>query len=159
MRKSFAAFAFAAFVFAQPAAAVTFPSLTTIYVIAGVKDSGSGSQLGHATVIQCSNVSGATADIRFLLLSADGTVIAFNTAAGVPHGGTVVRSTHNTAAYSTETFLLGAAGAALDARVLNIESTQSGVFCTAAIIDASIANPDGVTPHIIRINPHPGAME
>jgi hypothetical protein len=33
------------------------------------------------------------------------------------------------------------------------------VFCTAAIIDASLSGPVGVTPHIVRINPHPGSLE
>jgi hypothetical protein len=40
-----------------------------------------------------------------------------------------------------------------------IESLRSRVFCTAAIIDASLQNPVGVKPHIIRVNPRPGSVE
>jgi hypothetical protein len=56
----------------QPASAVTFPSLTTIHVGTGVSDSGSAFELGDATVFQCSNVSGFTANIRILLLHENG---------------------------------------------------------------------------------------
>jgi hypothetical protein len=160
MRKSFAAFAFAAVALAQPASAVTFSQLTTIYIISGAKDSGGGANVGHATTVQCSNVSGVAANIRFLLLGPTGSVFAFLTRASVPHGATVTVSTHATLAYTTnESQLLGAGGAILDAGALNIESTQSGVFCTASIIDASVADPEGFSLHLIRINPHPGAVE
>ena len=49
--------------------AVTFPSLTTIYVGSGVYDSGGGAHLGSATTFHCSNVSGVTATIRFHVLN------------------------------------------------------------------------------------------
>jgi hypothetical protein len=158
MKTYLAAIALAA-ALAQPAAATTFPALTTIYVATGVKDTGGVSNAGAATAIQCSNVSGVTTSIRFLLLDASGAVIAFNTAENVAHGATVERSTHSTVAYTNETFLLGSAGATISSGVLNIESTQSGVFCTAAIIDAAAAVPDGVSLHLVRINPHPGSVE
>ena len=74
MRKSFAALVFAALALAQPAASITFPELTTIYVGTGVRDSGGGPDVGIATAFQCSNVSGATAEVRFLVLDRDGTV-------------------------------------------------------------------------------------
>jgi hypothetical protein len=43
--------------------------------------------------------------------------------------------------------------------VLNVESTQSGVFCTAAIIDAELGPNYGSSPHLVRVNPHPGTVE
>jgi hypothetical protein len=115
--------------------------------------------VGYATAVQCSNVSGVTTDIRFLLLSNNGGVIAFNTAFNVPHGGTVERATHGVAAYESEVRLLGDGGAFINSTVLNIESLQSGVFCTAAIIDAATVRPDGHSLHLVRINPHPGTVE
>jgi hypothetical protein len=158
MKTHLAAFALAA-TLAQPAAAVTFPGLTTIYVMAGVKDSGNiAENVGVATAIQCSNVSGVTTDIRFLVLSATGSVLGSSTAMNVPHGWTIERSTHLTAAFTSEGPPL-IAGIPLSSGVVNIESLQSGVFCTAAIIDASTVAPDGVTPHIVRVNPHPGTVE
>lgn len=50
---------------AQPASAITFSALTTIYVGTGVQDSGTGPNTGIATVFQCSNVSGRAAVLRF----------------------------------------------------------------------------------------------
>ena len=155
MKKYLAAVAFVA-ALVQPASAITFSQLTTIYVITGVKDSGSAANQGHATAFQCSNVSGVSATIRFLILSDSGVVLASKTDNNVPHGFTIERSTHLTSSYNNETQLLEGR---LSAGVANIESTQSDVFCTAAIIDAAAANPVGVNPHIIRVNPHPGSVE
>jgi hypothetical protein len=157
MRKHLLSIA-AACVLAAPTMATTFPSLTTIYVVTGIKDNGGTSSVGTATAIQCSNVSGVTTTIRFLTLSATGVVLDSTTADDVAHGATIEVSTHNTNAYTNETASL-IAGIVLSSGVLNIESLQSGVFCTAAIIDASLSNPVGITPHIIRINPHPGSVE
>ena len=53
MKKYLAGLALAA-AFAQPAAAVTFPTLTTIYVGSGVFDDGGAAATGEATSIHCS---------------------------------------------------------------------------------------------------------
>ena len=52
---------------AAPASAITFSSLTTIYIGSGVRDNGGVSHAGTATTFHCSNVSGASAQIRFLV--------------------------------------------------------------------------------------------
>ena len=145
-------------VVATPALATTFPSLTTIYIVTGVKDSGDAMNVGVAMAVQCSNVSGVTTTVRFLVLNFNGAVLNSVTHANVTHGDTIEHSTHSTNAYSNESTNL-IPGTILSAGVLNIESLQSGVFCTAAIIDASAAAPEGVTPHIVRVNPHPGSVE
>src|SRR5688572_4086575 len=99
MRKSFAAFAFAVFALAQPASAVTFPTLTTIYVGTGVRHNGGADNTGTATVFHCSNVSGTFANVRFLVLSQSG---AFEASVEVlfAHGMTHAVSTHFTNAYA-----------------------------------------------------------
>jgi hypothetical protein len=43
--------------------------------------------------------------------------------------------------------------------VVNIESTQSGVFCTAEVLDAAASAPTGIARHLVRVNPHPGTVE
>ena len=53
---------------AQPASATTFPTLTTIYVGSGVYDDGSANDVGEATSVHCSNVSGVSVDVRVLIL-------------------------------------------------------------------------------------------
>ena len=47
----------------------------------------------------------------------------------------------------------------LNGGVVNIESTQSGVFCSAVTIDAAAISPDGVPLRLVRVNPHPGTVE
>jgi hypothetical protein len=152
---SFAAL-FAALSTAQPASAITFPKLTTIYVIAGVVNSADGPNVGIATAFQCSNVSGVLADIRFLALDASGSMLDF-ALLPVAHGATIHVSTHGTMVYASEIPLI--AGTALNSGVVNIESTQSAVFCTAAVVDAAAPAPGGISPHIVRVNPHPGTVE
>ena len=156
MKSYLAALALAA-TFAQPAAATTFPSLTTIYVVSGVLDNGGDSDTGLATTIVCSNVSGVTTNIRLLLLNSAGAVLATENRINVVHGATIQQSTHHTALYDNEeSFDSGT----VNAGVINIESLQSGVFCTAHVVDASSdLVPNGLDLHMVRVNPHPGTVE
>ena len=72
---------------AQPAAAITFPKLTTIYVGAGAFDDSSlPDNVGTSTVVICSNVSGVTANIRVLMIDSNGIVRGSLTGTGVAHG-------------------------------------------------------------------------
>ena len=130
MKTYFAAVALAA-TLAQPASAMTFPTLTTIYVGSGVRDEGGAVNAGIATGFNCSNVSGVAAQVRFLVLGLNG-FIAADVTATIPHGATRFASTHLEATFSRDFDL--ATGAIQGA--VNIESTQSGVFCNAMITDA-----------------------
>jgi len=153
MKTTLTAIALAA-TLAQPASAITFPSLTTIYVGAGVTDDGGVDNAGIATTFICSNVSGVTTSIRFLVLSPSGAVVGSSTFGTVPHGGTVTLATH-----ATSTFLESLMSTGQVAQgVVNIESLQSGVFCTAFVVDGF--DPVDMAPlHLVRINPHPGTVE
>jgi len=155
MNKYLAAAALAA-ALAQPATAITFPSLTTIYVGTGVKDSGSANEAGVATAFQCSNVSGASAQLRFLLLDRFGMVIGSFTTV-VPHGDSEGASTHSTVFFLEDAVI--APGVLIDRGTVNIESTQSGVFCQAYITDAATSVPNVVQLDLVRVNPHPGTVE
>jgi hypothetical protein len=139
---------------AQPASAITFSSLTTIYVGAGVTDSGDPEDLGIATSFHCANVSGNTTVLRFLVLSNNG--IEASAQDVVPHGETTTASTHATKAY-LDNLPLNTGG--VFQGVINIESTESAVFCNAVSIDAAAAAPTGVTLPLVRVNPHPGTAE
>ena len=123
MRKHFAAVALTA-ALAQPASATTFPSLTTIYIGSGVFDDGAAANAGIATSIQCSNVSGVPAQMRVVFLNAggavEGTPITFN----LSHGAQLPTSTHQTV------FIENSATTGAMQGTVNVESTQSGVFCT-----------------------------
>ena len=140
---------------AQPASAIQFSKLTTIYIGSGVRDDGSASHAGTATTFHCSNVSGVTAQVRFLVLSSAG-FIEGNHTRSANHGTTVTISTHDTVAWFETTELNTGV---VNEGVINIESTQSGVFCTAKTIDASLASPVGLPIDLVRVNPHPGTVE
>ena len=142
-------------VFAATAAATTFPALTTIYVGSGVADTGSGENAGTATTFHCTNASGLLANIRFLVLSPAGLPLASAGFNSVPHGATRTISTHPTLAFADNS--LGT-GLVLQGGAI-IEATESGVFCSANVIDAASGTPSGVPLRLVRINPHPGAAE
>ena len=155
MNQYLAAFAlFAAL--AQPATAITFPGLTTIYVGSGVKDSGSGANAGTATVFHCTNVSGLAASVRALTLLPNGTV-AGSTTVNVAHGATATLSTHGTFFFNETS--VTSPGIAISEGGVNIEATESGVFCNSKVIDASVSLPSGYGLPLVRVNPHPGTVE
>ena len=138
---------------AEPALAVTFPSLTTIYVGAGVTDSGDAANVGLASTFICSNVSGGPATIRYLVLGGGGAIegqLSFL----VQHGATNTVSTHNTTTFSENNLATGS----VEQGAVNIESTESGVFCSAFIVDAADNGELGPL-HLVRVNPHPGTVE
>jgi hypothetical protein len=87
MNKLFVAAALAV-TLAQPASAITFLKLTTIYVGAGVRDSGGAAQTGIASSIHCSNVSGQDLTIRFLVLDQNA-VIKASASNVVGHGASI----------------------------------------------------------------------
>ena len=155
MKKLFVAAALAA-TLAQPASATTFPTLTTIYIGTGVYDDGGIVQDGSATVFQCTNVSGVSANVRFLVLSSAGVALGSATLT-IPHGGTRTAGTHNTSFFA-EDVLLHAGTVNLNGAI-NIESTESAVFCTGNITDA-LNDPDySFALRLVRVNPHPGTVE
>ena len=140
----------------EPASAITFPSLTTIYVGTGVRDSGDANNAGQATAFQCSNVSGESAQVRILVLQHNGAVAGQSTVT-LSHGANLGISTH-LAFYWFEDATLST-GTEILRGTVNIESTQSGVFCQAYLVDASAIVPNGVALHLVRVNPHPGTVE
>jgi hypothetical protein len=154
MRKSFTAFAFAVFALAQPASAITFSQLTTIYLGSGVLDDGNSANTGTATSFTCSNVSGVTAQIRYLVLAANGQ-LAKSHSLSLLHGNTITVVTHATNTLFDDIILTTGFVAQ---GVVNIESTQSAVFCTAVVLDAA-DKADGYALPLVRVNPHPGTVE
>ena len=144
---------------AQPAVAVTFPTLTTIYVGSGVRNTSDPINEGIATAFFCTNASGLTANLRFLVLNFNGNVAGSVTVSTVLHGQTRTITTHGITFLgndSTDT----SQGTIIDQGSIIIEATESGVFCTAAVFDAEGFPPVFSTPlHLVRVNPHPGTVE
>ena len=157
MKTHLAAAALAAAI-TQPASAVTFPSLTTIYVGSGVYDDGSADNTGEATSIHCSNVSGVAAQVRVVVLNNAGGV-AGSLTSNVPHGATATYSTHRTMIFGDDGGDLNI-GVFIAQGVVNVEATNSAVFCTAVLVDAANFKPVYMSPlHLVRVNPHQGTVE
>jgi hypothetical protein len=142
---------------AQPAAAIPFSKLTTIYVGSGVYDDGGGSDAGVATSIHCSNVSGVSVQVRVLILGEIGGVEGSLTRT-LAHGATQTFSTHRTLIFTESVSTLETG--AVRQGVVNVEATNSAVFCTGHIVDAA-GNPPAFMGdlHLVRVNPHPGTVE
>jgi hypothetical protein len=72
------------------------------------------------------------------------------------HGVTVTFSTHATLIFFEAELATGI----VNQGVVNVEATNSAVFCTAAVIDAAGNPPVFSMPlHLVRVNPHPGTVE
>jgi hypothetical protein len=134
------------------ASAVTFPSLTTIYIGTGIRDDAGDGNAGIATVFNCTNVSGVSVDVRFLVLTFNGAIVASHLQR-ISHGDTDTVSTDVTAIFSDGSVL---DTGSVNQGAVNIESTESAVFCTATMVDDA----RGFTEiPLVRVNPHPGTME
>jgi len=157
MQKSLfaAAIAAASLGLALPADAITFPGLTTIYVGTGAFDDGSADNTGTATAIICSNVSGLTANVRVLILNSGGGIEGQQTFNNVANGTSLTAATHPTFSLFESDLDTGQ----FSSGTVNIESTQSGVFCTAIIMNASNPAQDAVPLRLVRVNAHPGTEE
>jgi hypothetical protein len=138
----------------MPAQAITFRSLTLIYVGAGVIDNGGSVDVGIATNFNCSNVSGITAQVRFVVRGLNGPVEGSRTFT-LAHGATRTASTHHEATFASDFDLFtGLVGQG----IIQIYSTQSGVFCNAIVTNAAVGG-NGFDLHMVRFNPHPGTVE
>jgi hypothetical protein len=153
MRKKYLAAVALAATLAQPASAVTFPSLTTIYVGSGAFDDGGGVIEGTATAVVCSNVSGVTVSVRVLMLGSTGSVEGQG-ASNAPHGGVVIFTTHPILPYNQVNLATGGF-----IGTINIEATNSAVFCTASLIDAGGPAESASPLRLVRVNAHPGTVE
>ncbi len=141
---------------AAPAAiapSTTFPALRTIYVAAGVNDSGDAANVGTATSVLCSNLSGQTAQIRWHFFNELGAV-AGTFALNLNNLRTWTVSTHAT--FFGEQAL--GTGSIYQGMVI-VQSNQSAFDCTAMIVDAAGPVANGVQLHMVRYNPHPGTVE
>jgi hypothetical protein len=127
-----------------------------LYRFPGVRDNGGPNFDGVATSFHCTNFSGVDETLRFVLRNKDGTVWA-NFAATVPHLLTYTVSTHNTGAFLEDAFL--SPGVLINQGTVAIAATSTSIVCTAMIVDASAANPIGVSLRGIRFNPAPGSQE
>jgi hypothetical protein len=93
--------------------------------------------------------------MRILILNNNGAVAGSATQT-LQHGVTITYSTHGTFIFVDTELATGG----VFQGVVNVEATNSAVFCTAAVIDAASEPPVFSIPlHLVRVNPHPGTVE
>jgi len=126
-----------------------------LYRFSGVFDNGSGPGVGVATIFHCTNFSGVTENVRFVVRDAVGGVVA-NFAASIAHLRTLTFATHPVVLYLNATLNTGQINLAGTAA---IAATSTSVVCTAMVIDAAANSPQGFALHGIRFNPVPGSQE
>ena len=137
---------------ANYARATTFPAPTLIYLASGVNDT--KFVQNSATAVHCTNVSGQDAAVTWRFYSAAGAIKGDHTAT-VAHAATYTVATQNIISFSETIVDTGI----INQGMVTVLSTQSAVFCTAMILDDSQNGPNGVDLHMVRFNPHPGAVE
>ena len=134
--------------------AITSP-LKTIYRVSGLRDNGGGAELGVAASFHCTNFSAVPERIKFLIRDDDSTVRA-NVNFDLTAFRTWTASTHFTGVFAED--------ASLATGILNqgsaiIQSTSPNVHCSAMIVDAAAAVPEGIALHMVRFNPATGSQE
>jgi hypothetical protein len=126
-----------------------------IYRFPGALDDGGGPSAGVATSVHCTNFSGATETIRYVVRNSNTEVLA-NLALPMIHLRTLTVSTHITNLYfddrSMET-------GAMHQGTIAIAATSINIICTAVTLDAASTKPVGIALRGIRFNPVPGSQE
>lgn len=128
-----------------------------IYRIAGVRDSGDVSNVGVATTIHCTNFGPVAETVRYVIRTANGTVVA-NVFKTIDAGATEAASTHFTAMVDEDGVLAPGVSINPGSAVIFTTSPQK-VICSAMIVDAASAAPQGIALHMVRFNPISNTQE
>jgi hypothetical protein len=142
-------------------AAPTAPLATTdpfvrIYRISGVRDNGAGNEAGVATSFHCSSASTANESVRIVVRHFDGTVAGSRTFTLAPNR-TVTMSTHFTRLFFEDTVI--SRGIVINSGSADILATSVNIFCSAMILNAGTASPEGIALHMVRFNAAAGSQE
>src|SRR5947207_4563968 len=136
----------AAIVFVLPAhparPAVTDPVIS-LYFFPGVRDNGGGAGTGVATSIHCVNFSGATEKLLYVVLNFDSSTKA-NLNLNIGQAQTRTASTHDTVLYAEDLILNTGV---VNQGVIGVSSTNINLVCTAQVLDAAAATPNGIELH------------
>jgi hypothetical protein len=139
---------------AAPALAASGPS-QVLYIFPGAFDNGGTTSTGVATIIHCFNFSPSTETIQYIVRNFSGTIVA-NVSSNINSFQTVTASTHANVLYASD---VGLGTGVVNQGVVGIAATSQNIVCTAQVIDASAAVPNGIDLHPTRFNPIPGSQE
>ena len=138
---------------AAPALAVSGPP-QVIYLFPGVYDNGSADFSGIATAVHCFSFSPIQETIQYVVRNVDGTIAA-NKSEAINQFVTLTVETHGINIYNAVSLATGS----LQQGVIGITATSTNIVCTAHIIDAGAAVPNGIELHGTRFNPIAGTQE
>ena len=126
--------------------------LLQVYVFPGVRDSGGAAGTGVATSVHCFNYSGATEKVTYVVANFDGSIKAnLNLSIGNQQTRTV--STHDTVLFAEDLILNTGI---VNQGTFGVLSTTRNIVCTAQVLDASAATPNGINLVGVRFNPAAG---
>jgi hypothetical protein len=130
--------------------AVTSP-VRLRYIISGAIDSGEATNVGTATVLNCTNLSNVSEILRFRVFHGpDGAVLA-NVSYTVASRVTITVPTHNTAAFDGEQLPGLIDGTPLTRGHIRVLSTTNKIACSAHIVDAASETPSGMALHVVKV--------
>ena len=127
----------------------------SLYFFPGVRDNGGGAGTGVATSIHCVNFSGATEKLQYVVFNFDSSIKA-NLNLNIGQDQTRTASTHDTVLYAEDLIL--------NTGVVNqgsaiVGATSVDIVCTAQVLDAAAATPNGIDLHGLRFNAVPSTAE
>ena len=149
--------AVAALACAEPVQAGVNDPEKIIYRGSGVLDNGGADFSGLASAFHCTNFSGDNENIRFVIRSNLGAIVA-NGAIAVPHLNTLTVLTKDAALFLSGTRLILHTGA-VELGTVAIAATSIHVTCTAMLFQANTNTPAGIKLHMTRFNPIPATQE
>ena len=149
-----------AFVCAQPVQAGVNDPEVLIYRVSGVFDSGGVAFQGSATAFVCTNFSGVPENIRFVIRTDTGAIVANQTLpVPLPHLNTGTAVTKQIGLFSNAFVFNGSGTGAVGQGTVAIAATSINVTCTALLIQANLPTPEGVTLHMTRFSPIAATQE
>lgn len=139
---------------AAPVLADSGPS-QVLYIFPGVRDTGDNTTTGIATVVLCFSFSPIQETLQFTVRDFGGRVAATATL-GMTQFQTATIVTHQVNIYVSDQVL---ATGSVGQGVLGITATSANIVCTAQVVDAGAAVPNGIDLHGTRFNPISGSQE
>jgi hypothetical protein len=133
----------------QPAKPAVGDPVESLYFFPGARDNGAGTGTGVATSVHCVNFSDATEKLQYVVFNFDSSIKA-NLNLNIGLHQTRTASTHDTVLYAEDLILN--TGVVNQGSVL-VGGTSVNIVCTAQVVDASAAIPNGIDLHGLRFNP------
>jgi hypothetical protein len=130
--------------------------LQLIYRVSGVRDNGGAAEAGTATTFMCTSISNVDETLRIRVRDFNGTIVGTRTVT-VPPNQTKTISTHLTRGFFDDATL--SPGEVINQGSAAIQATSINIFCSAMIVDAAVAFPEGIALHLVRFNPIAGTEE